>query len=77
MQWIHVGADAGVFLACAAAVVFFAVAFFGDMFLKSDESLRKAMDFVMYLVLAATAVVAFVAATVAYRVCPLTPSAGI
>lgn len=66
----------GAFLACAAAVAFFAVAFFADTFLKSDEALRKAMDAVLYLMLAALAVVAFVAATIAYRVCPLTPSTG-
>ena len=77
MQWIHVAASAGVFLACAAVGVFVAVAFFGDWFLKSDESLRKAMDLVMYALLAAVAVVAFTAASVAYRVCPLTPSTGI
>ena len=77
MQWVHMGAGAGVLLACAAVGVFLAVAFFGDLFLKSDEALRKAMDAVLYLMLAALAVVAFVAAAVAYRVCPLTPSAGI
>ena len=67
----------GVFLACAAAGAFLAVALFGDWFLKSDDALRKAMDTVLYLMLAATVVVAFVVATVAYRVCPLTPSTGI
>ena len=77
MQWIHVAASAGVFLAFAAVGVFLAVALFGDKFLKSDEALRKAMDAVLYLMLAAVAVVAFVAASVAYRVCPLTPSVGI
>lgn len=77
MQWIHVAASAGVLLAFAAVAAFLAVAFFGDKFLKSDESLRKAMDFVMYAMLAALAVTALVAASVAYRVCPLTPSAGI
>lgn len=73
MQWIHVAASAGVILAFVAVVAFLAIAFFGDMFLKSDESLRKAMDFVMYAMLAALAVTALVAASVAYRVCPLTP----
>lgn len=77
MQWIHVAASAGVILACAAAAVFIAVALFGDLFLKSDESLRKAMDIVMYAILAALAVVALVAAYVTYHVCPLTPSVGI
>lgn len=77
MQWIHVAATAGVLLAGAAAAAFLAVAFFGDLFLKSDESLRKAMDFVMYAMLAALVVVAAVAASVAYRVCPLTPGMGI
>lgn len=77
MQWIHIGASAGVFLACAAVGTFLSVVLFGDMFLKSDEALRKAMDAVMYTMLAALAVVAFVAAAVAYRVCPLTPSTGI
>lgn len=77
MQGIHVAASAGVFLACAAVGVFLAVVLFGDLFLKSDETLRKAMDLVMYTMLAALTVVAFVAASVAYRVCPLTPSTGI
>lgn len=77
MQWIHVAASAGVVLACAAAGVFLAVTFFGDLFLKSDESLRKAMDLMVYAMLAALSVVALVAAYAAYRVCPLTPSAGI
>ena len=77
MQWIHVAASAGVFLACAAVGVFVAVALFGDLFLKSDEALRKAMDLVMYALLAAVAVTAFVAAVVAYRVCPLTPHMGV
>ena len=71
MQWIHVAASAGVLLAFAAVAAF--LAFFGDKFLKSNESLRKAMDFVMYAMLAALAVTALVAASVAYRVCPLTP----
>lgn len=75
--WLRLTASVGVFLAFAAAGVFLAVALFGDKFLKSDEALRKAMDAVLYLTLAALAVVAFVAAVVAYRVCPLTPSAGI
>lgn len=77
MQWIHVAASAGVILALAAAAVFLAVAFFGDLFLKSDESLAKAMHAALYLALVALTVVALVAAYVAYRVCPLTPSAGI
>lgn len=77
MQWIHVAATVGVSLAGAATAAFLAVAFFGDLFLKNDESLRKAMDFVMYTMLAALSVVASVAAFIAYRVCPLTPSTGI
>lgn len=77
MQWIHVAASAGVFLACVATGTFLAVALFGDLFLKSDESLRKAMDLVMYAMLAALSVVALVAASVAYRVCPLTPGTGV
>lgn len=77
MQWIHVAAGAGLFFACLAAGAFLGIAFFGDLFLKSDESLRKAMDLVMYALLAAVAVVAFVAAAIVYRVCPLTPRMGI
>ena len=77
MQWIHVIASAGVFFACAATMVFIAIAFFGDLFLKSDESLRNMMDLVMYAILAALLVVAFVAAYVTYRVCPLTLNPGI
>ena len=77
MQWIYIGAGAEVCLACAAAGVFLAVALFGDRFLKSDEALRKAMDAVMYLMLAALTVMALMVAVLTYRVCPLTPSAGI
>lgn len=77
MQWIHVFASAGVLLAYASVGVFIWAACFGKWFLKSDESLEKAMHAALYLALAALAVVAFVAAVVAYRVCPLTPSAGI
>lgn len=77
MQWIHVGAGAGVFLACAAAGAFTAVAVLGDLFIKSDEALRKTMDAILFAVLAAVAVVAFTTVAVVYRVCPLTPSAGI
>lgn len=77
MSWLHVAASAGVFLACAAVGVFLAVALFGDLFIRSDEALRKAMDAVLYLVLAAVAVVSLVAAVMVYRAYPLTPSAGI
>lgn len=77
MQWIHVAASAGVCLACAAAGAFLAIVFFGDKFLKSDESLRNAMDFVMYAMIAALTVVAFVSASMAYSICPLTPNTGI
>lgn len=77
MQWIHVFASAGVLLAYAAVGVFITAACFGDLLHASDESLEKAMHAALYLALAALAVVAFVAAVVVYRVCPLTPSAGI
>lgn len=77
MQGVHMAALAGVFLASAAAEAFLAIAFFGDKFLKNDEALRKAMDFVMYAMLAALLVVAFVVAYVTNRVCLLTPSVGI
>ena len=65
--WLRLTASAGVFLAFAAVGVFLAVALFGDKFVKSDEALRKAMDAVLYLTLAALALVSFVAAVLAHR----------
>ena len=75
--WLHVAASAGVFLACAAIVAFAAVTVFGDLFIKSDDVLRKTMDAILFTILAAVAVVAFTTATVVYRLCPLTPRTGI
>lgn len=75
--WLHVAASAGVFLACAAIGAFAAVVVLGDLFIKSDDALRKTMDAILFTVLAAVAVVAFTTATVVYRLRPLTPSAGI
>lgn len=65
--WLRLMASAGVFLAFAAVGVFLAVALFGDRFIRSDERLRKLMDAVLYLTLAALALVSFVAAVLAYR----------
>lgn len=77
MQWIHVGAGTGAFLACAAIGAFTAVVVFGDLIIKSDNALRKTMDAILLAALSAVAAVAFTLVAVAYRVCPLTPSAGI
>lgn len=60
--WTRIAAYAGVVLAFAAAGLFSAVALFGDMFVRSDDQLRRLMDAVMYLLLAAVAVTAVVAA---------------
>ena len=65
--WLRLTASAGVFLAFAAVGVFLSVALFGDRFIRSDERLRKLMDAVLYLTLAALALVSFVAAVLAYR----------
>lgn len=77
MRWIHIGAGAGAFLACAAIGAFVAVVVFGDLIIKSDDELRKTMDAILLAVISAVAAVAFTLAAVVYRVCPLTPSAGI
>lgn len=77
MQWIHIGAGAGAFLACAAIGAFVAVVVFGDLIIRSDDALRRTMDAILLAVLSAVAAVAFTVLAMAYRVCPLTPSAGI
>ena len=75
MQWIHIGAGAGAFLACAAIGAFVAVVVFGDLVIRSDNALRHTMDAILLAVLSAVAAVAFTVLAMAYRVCPLTPSA--
>lgn len=77
MQWIHIGAGASAFLACAAIGAFVAVVVFGDLVIKSDDALRRTMDAILLAVISAVAAVAFTVLAMAYRVCPLTPSAGI
>ena len=67
----------GVIMACAASGVMLTVVLFGDMFFKSDESLKGALDFVVYAMLASLTAIAFAAADIAFTLCPLTPSVGI
>ena len=67
----------GVIMACAASGVMLTITLFGDVFFKSDESLKSALDFVVYAMLASMTAIAFAAADIAFQLCPLTPSMGI
>ena len=52
----------GVALAAAAVVMLFLVAFFGDLFLKSDRAFRWWMDVIMWCMVTGLFVTAVVAA---------------
>lgn len=67
----------GVIMACAASGVMLTITLFGDVFFKSDESLKSALDFVVYAMLASLMAIAFATADIAFQLCPLTPSVGI
>ena len=67
----------GVIMACAASGVMLTIVLFGDVFFKSDESLKSALDFVVYAMLASLMAIAFATTDIAFTLCPLTPSVGI
>ena len=67
----------GVIMACAASGVMLTITLFGEVFFKSDESLKSALDFVVYAMLASLTAIAFATADIAFQLCPLTPSVGI
>ena len=77
MNSIQLIALFGVIMACAASGVMLTIALFGDVFFKSDKSLKSALDFVVYAMLASLTAIAFAAADIAFQLCPLTPSVGI
>lgn len=62
MQWIHVAAYGGVALAAAAVVMLFLVAFFGDLFIRTDGALRRWMDAIMWCLVGGLFVTAATAA---------------
>lgn len=52
----------GTALAAAAAVMLFLVAFFGDLFIRTDEALRRWMDAIMWCIVGGLLVTAAVSA---------------
>lgn len=67
MQWIHVAAYCGVALSAAAVVMLFLVAFFGDLFIRTDRALRRWMDAIMWCMVGGLFVTAAVAAWAVVR----------